>query len=106
MAARLRSLARGVAARLRTAMPGTSPSSLCCDVCRRDRAARVLHAPQPDLPPVGVDATGAEPMVVGLAGDAFEDDAVTREGEHLAGTLVDNPLDPAQHPGALTTVLL
>src|SRR5918994_6287864 len=40
---------------------------------------RSLDPPQPDLPPVRVDAAGTEPVVLAAADDAVQDDAVVGE---------------------------
>src|SRR5215831_8472590 len=45
---------------------------------------------QPDLSPIGIDATRASPMVIGLAHDAVEYQTVVWETHHPSGALVDN----------------
>ena len=63
-----------------------------------------LQPIQPDLPPVRVDAARALAVVGPTASDVVQDDAGILEPQHPAALLVDDPLDPAQHPGLLPAV--
>ena len=72
---------------------------------RRRTRRESLHPLQPDLSPIRIDATRAESMVIAGADHIFQDDAGVLKPDHPAASLVDYPLDAAQHPGLPPAVL-
>jgi hypothetical protein len=66
---------------------------------------RTLDASQPGLAPVRIDRPRAGAMVDAPADDAVEDHGVAPDPQHPPGLLVDDFLDPAQHPRPPSAVL-